>query len=182
MNPIEDVMEEEIAKLQPAAAYVRMSTDHQKYSTSNQLAIIRKYAEEKKMEIVEIFADEGKSGLQIKGRESVERMFSIVESGNAKFKHILVYDVSRWGRFQDADEAAYYEFRCKKIGIQVHYCAEMFPNDGSLISNLSKGLKRVMAGEYCRELSEKGLEDNVINQVGIPPRWTYRIWVEESFS
>jgi hypothetical protein len=24
-----------------------------------------------------------------------------------------VYDVSRWGRFQDPDEAAHYEFLCK---------------------------------------------------------------------
>jgi predicted site-specific integrase-resolvase len=28
----------------PAVAYVRMSTDHQKYSTENQLDIIRNYA------------------------------------------------------------------------------------------------------------------------------------------
>lgn len=145
----------EVNKFEYAVAYVRMSTDHQKYSTSNQLSVIEKYASEKGLEIIETFADEGKSGLQIKGRESLERLFSIVESGSAKFSHILVYDISRWGRFQDADEAAYYEFRCKKFGIKIHYCAETFPNDGSLIANLSKGLKRVMAGEYCRELSEK---------------------------
>lgn len=70
---------------------------------------------------------------------------------------ILVYDVSRWGRFQDADESAFYEFKCKRAGIKVHYCAEMFQNDGSLISTLSKGVKRIMAGEYIRELSVKVL-------------------------
>jgi hypothetical protein len=31
---------------------------------------------------------------------------------------------SRWGRFQDADESAHYEFLCKSAGIPVHYCAE----------------------------------------------------------
>jgi hypothetical protein len=31
-----------------------------------------------------------------------------VQSGNAEYSTILVYDVSRWGRFQDADESAYY--------------------------------------------------------------------------
>jgi DNA invertase Pin-like site-specific DNA recombinase len=37
---------------------------------------------------------------------------------------VLVYDVSRWGRFQDIDESAHYEFVCKQAGIKVAYCAE----------------------------------------------------------
>jgi len=68
---------------------------------------------------------------------------------------ILVYDVSRWGRFQDADESAYYEYICRRAGIQVAYCAEQFENDGSPVSTIVKGVKRAMAGEYSRELSAK---------------------------
>jgi DNA invertase Pin-like site-specific DNA recombinase len=67
----------------------------------------------------------------------------------------LVYDVSRWGRFQDADESAYYEYICKRAGISVQYCAEQFENDGSPVSTIVKGVKRAMAGEYSRELSVK---------------------------
>jgi hypothetical protein len=37
----------------------------------------------------------------------------------------------------------------------VHYCGEQFENDGSIGSNLLKTVKRVMAGEYSRELSVK---------------------------
>jgi len=37
---------------------------------------------------------------------------------------ILVYDVSRWCRFQDVDESAYYECICKRAGINFAYCAE----------------------------------------------------------
>ena len=55
-------------------------------------------------------------------------MIDTVESGNASFKAILVYDISRWGRFQDADESAFYEYLCKRAGIEVHYCAEQFEN------------------------------------------------------
>jgi DNA invertase Pin-like site-specific DNA recombinase len=66
-----------------------------------------------------------------------------------------VYDVSRWGRFQDADESAYYEYICKRAGITVQYCAEQFENDGSPVSTIVKGVKRAMAGEYSRELSAK---------------------------
>ena len=73
----------------------------------------------------------------------------------AEYKAILVYDVSRWGRFQDADEAAHYEFLCKAAGIKVHYCAEQFANDNSVSSSILKALKRVMAGEFSRELSAK---------------------------
>jgi DNA invertase Pin-like site-specific DNA recombinase len=75
------------------------------------------------------------------------------QSGSADFTLILVYDVSRWGRFQDVDESAYYEHLCKRAGINVRYCAESFENDGSPISSLVKTLKRAMAAEYSRELS-----------------------------
>ena len=75
--------------------------------------------------------------------------------GRADYDVILVYDVSRWGRFQDADESAYYEYICKRAGIQVAYCAEQFENDGSPVSTIVKGVKRAMAGEYSRELSTK---------------------------
>jgi hypothetical protein len=60
----------------------------------------------------------------------------------ADFELILVYDISRWERFQDVDESAYYEFICKEAGIQVLYCAEQFENDGSLASAIHKTLRR----------------------------------------
>jgi len=138
-----------------AAVYVRMSTEHQQYSTSNQMDVIREFACLRSMEIVEEYSDEGKSGLNIAGRDALARMIDDVRSGAARFDCILVYDVSRWGRFQDADESAYYEFICRQAGIEVHYCAEQFENDGSPISTIVKGVKRAMAGEYSRELSAK---------------------------
>jgi DNA invertase Pin-like site-specific DNA recombinase len=139
----------------PAVAYVRMSTEHQQYSTSNQLDRIKEYAARRGMEILRVYADEGKSGLNVKGRESLQRMIDVVVAGQADFCAILVYDVSRWGRFQDADESGYYEYICKRAGITVHYCAEQFENDGSPASNIIKSVKRSMAGEYSRELSTK---------------------------
>jgi DNA invertase Pin-like site-specific DNA recombinase len=139
----------------PAVAYVRMSTDHQKYSTENQLDVIRKYAETRGLTILRTFEDSGRSGLRLDGREALQSLMAEVESGQADFKAILVYDVSRWGRFQDADEGAYHEHVCSRAGIRVHYCGEQFENDGSIGSNLLKTVKRVMAGEYSRELSVK---------------------------
>lgn len=138
-----------------AAEYVRMSTEHQKYSTDNQSEAIRRYAERRGYDIVRTYADEGKSGLNLGGRLALQQLLEDVETGRAQFEALLVYDVSRWGRFQDPDEAASYELRCRRAGVQVHYCAEQFENDGSIGSSIIKTVKRAMAGEYSRELSVK---------------------------
>lgn len=138
-----------------AAQYVRMSTEHQQYSTENQASKIREYAKRHHIEITHTYKDEGKSGLRIDGRPALQQLIKDVETGNTDFQVILVYDVSRWGRFQDADESAYYEYICRRAGIQVIYCAEQFENDGSPVSTIVKGVKRAMAGEYSRELSTK---------------------------
>jgi DNA invertase Pin-like site-specific DNA recombinase len=138
-----------------AVQYVRMSTDHQKYSTENQSEAIQQYAACRGIEIIRTYADAGKSGLDLEGRDALKRLIEEVQTGAADFETILVYDVSRWGRFQDADESAYYEYICKRAGITVQYCAEQFENDGSPVSTIVKGVKRAMAGEYSRELSVK---------------------------
>jgi DNA invertase Pin-like site-specific DNA recombinase len=138
-----------------AAVYVRMSTEHQQYSTSNQMDVIREYARRRGLEIVKEYSDEGKSGLSIQGRDSLAQMIKDVQDGVANFSCILVYDVSRWGRFQDPDESASYEYACRRAGVAVHFCAEQFENDGSSLSAIVKNIKRTMAGEYSRELSSK---------------------------
>ncbi|MGH9567147.1 MAG: recombinase family protein, partial [Candidatus Angelobacter sp.] len=139
----------------PAAQYVRMSTDHQRYSIANQSTAIAVYAAARGMVIVQSFVDAGKSGLHLKGRKALQDLIATVQLGKASFRYVLVYDVSRWGRFQDADEAAHYEYLCKQAGIEVIYCAEQFLHENATINNLLKALKRTMAGEYSRELSVK---------------------------
>ncbi|WP_342711273.1 recombinase family protein [Bradyrhizobium sp. B124] len=141
--------------LTSAAEYVRMSTDHQQYSTANQSQAIREYAARHGFRIDKTYEDSGKSGLNLDSRDALKQLIEDVQTAAAKFSTILVYDVSRWGRFQDADESAYYEYVCKRAGISVRYCAEQFENDGSPVSTIVKGVKRAMAGEYSRELSVK---------------------------
>ena len=145
----------EAKPLVPAAQYVRMSTEHQQYSIANQEAAIQTYARSHGYAVVLTYADAGKSGLAIKHRKELRRLLHDVTSGQARYKAILVYDVSRWGRFQDVDEAAAYEFLCKSAGIPVRYCAEQFDNDGSLPSSMMKAMKRTMAAEFSRELGIK---------------------------
>lgn len=137
-----------------AAAYARMSTDHQTLSIGQQLDAIRVYAEAHCLQIVRTYLDEGKSGLSLAGRHGLRNMIADIVSGAATYSTVLVLDVSRWGRFQDADESAHYEFICKQAGVQIIYCAEPFSGDGPL-TVLVKGIKRAMAAEYSRELSNK---------------------------
>jgi len=141
----------------PVAQYLRMSTEHQQYSLENQLAAIQKYAEGRSFQVVHTYSDAAKSGLVLKRRAGLSQLLQDVASGSASYRAILVYDVSRWGRFQDTDESAHYEFLCKLAGTPVHYCAEVFANDGTLPNLIMKALKRAMAGEYSRELGVKVL-------------------------
>jgi hypothetical protein len=87
----------------PAAQYVRMSTEHQRYSTENQSDAILQCAVRWGFDIVRTYADNGKSGLRLDGRDALKQLLIDVEGGSPGFKAVLVYDVSRWGRFQDAD-------------------------------------------------------------------------------
>lgn len=57
-----------------AAEYVRMSTEHQQYSTENQADAIREYARRRGIQIVRTYADEGKSGLRIDGRQALQQL------------------------------------------------------------------------------------------------------------
>ena len=142
-------------KTHRAAQYVRMSTDYQRYSIENQAAVIAAYAQAHDLTIVRTYRDEGESGLRLKNRLGLIRLLDDARSEHADFDHILVYDVSRWGRFQDVDESAHYEFICKQAGIKVAYCAEQFDNDGSMVSNIVKNIKRVMAAEFNRRAMRK---------------------------
>jgi DNA invertase Pin-like site-specific DNA recombinase len=145
----------EAKPLVPAAQYVRMSTEDQQFSIENQKSAIQEYAARHRFSVVKTYADAGKSGVIAKNRPALRELLKDVVSGNTGYKAVLVYDVSRWGRFPNNDEAAHYEFLCSSSGTPLHYCAEPFTNDGTATSSLFKALKRSMAAEFSRELGEK---------------------------
>lgn len=137
-----------------AAQYLRVSSTGQAHSLSNQSALIAAYAGAVGFEIVRTFVDEGRSGLRLKGRAALQALLAEVLAEPREFEAILVQDVSRWGRFQDTDEASHYEFLCRSAGVPIHYCAETF-EEGRPTAGLMKTVKRIMAAEFSRELSHK---------------------------
>lgn len=140
---------------EPVATYMRMSTDMQQYSILNQTLSISAYADAHGMRIVRSYRDEGRSGLTIENRPGLLSLMRDITAGKPGYSTVLVLDVSRWGRFQNVDESAFYEFLCWRAGVKVCYVAELFENDGSPFAMIVKGLKRAMAAEYSRELSGK---------------------------
>ena len=154
-NPKPDPQPEPGTPRRRAVAYVRMSTDLQQYSPENQTAVIERYAAEHDMEIVATHSDEARSGLRLENRPGMRQMLEDAKREDSGFDTILVYDVSRWGRFQNPDQSAAIEYACQQADVEVHYCMEQFVNDGSPVSNIIKAVKRSMAAEYARELSNK---------------------------
>ena len=154
-NPKPDPQSKPEQPRRRAVAYLRMSTEHQQYSTDNQMAVIERYAADNDMELVATYSDEARSGLRYDTRPGMQQMLADAQKADSGFDAILVYDISRWGRFQDQDEAAALEFACRKARVQVHYCMDRFVNDGSPMSTVMKSLGRYMAADYSSKLSEK---------------------------
>lgn len=119
----------------------------------------------------------GKSGLRLDGRDALKRLIDDVQTGKADFSTILVYDVSRWGRFQDADESAYYEYICRRAGIAVQYCAEQFENDGSPVIHHHQRGEASYGGRVQSRAVRKGVPRSMPpNRYRLPAKRSGRIW------
>lgn len=138
-----------------AAQYIRMSTDKQNLSPAVQKEAIAVYAGMHGLNIIATYVDDARSGLRISNREGMKKLISDVAQADCTFKTVLVYDISRWGRFQNTDASAYYDYHCVLHGVRVIYVAEALGNDSSPLASVVRNLKRVMAAEYSRELAEK---------------------------
>lgn len=136
-----------------AAAYLRVSNSRQTASLDLQRHEVERYASENGHEIVAVYEDRGISGLTLHRRPGLSQLLFDIVAGQAAFKQVLVLDVSRWGRFQDPDEAAHYEFVCRAHHVSIVYCRDPVTDDarGSLV----KQVKRVMAADYSRQISER---------------------------
>lgn len=162
------------------AQYLRMSTDHQKYSIDNQAAYLKKYADEHNMEITDTYDDEGKSGVSATGRNNFNRLIEDVVTGKINIEAVIVYDVSRFGRWQDSDEAGHYSYLLKYHGVRIIYCAENLPEGFPEIQMLTLPALRYAAGAYSRNLSVKVFAGHVnLVKKRILPGRNSGIWVAE---
>ncbi|GHU96030.1 hypothetical protein FACS1894156_6540 [Bacteroidia bacterium] len=139
-----------------AIAYYRHSAeDKQENSVAIQREHTEKFAREYNIEIIHEEADEGETGL-LDTRPAFKRLFvDWIENKEAPhFDYVFIFDVSRWGRFQDQNQGAYWEYMCKKNGKEAVYVSIGFPSD-PLSASLQISVQRYMAAEYSRQLSDK---------------------------
>jgi len=143
---------------QNAIAYYRHSAeDKQENSVAIQHDHALIFAKQHSLNLMHYESDEGVSGLSA-SRPGFERLFDnwITNPDAPDFRYVLVLDETRWGRWQDPDEAAYWTMICKKHGKQVVYISRGFPKEEQkLLSSLETSIGRYMAAEYSRQLSDK---------------------------
>ena len=169
-----------------AVAYYRHSAqERQENSVEIQQDQVRKFASDNGVEIIEEFIDRGKTGLITDGRDAFKKMLSGIETGKYDCDYVLVLDVSRWGRFQDTDTAAYYTSLCAMHGKPVIYTSIGFPPKSDLIHTLRINIERYQAANYSRELSSKVFKGcaKIASQGyragGMPPYAMHRLLLDE---
>jgi DNA invertase Pin-like site-specific DNA recombinase len=174
-----------VARLRAVAYYRHSAMLGQENSVEIQQDNVRTFAAKHDLEIIQEFADRGKSGLNAEGRPAFTEMMEWVRTRD-DFCLILVLDVSRWGRFQDTDLSAHYESLCTQHGKQVIYTHIGFTRDEDrLINQLRKSIDRYQSAETSRMLSKKVFEGaaKVAHQGyrpgGPPPYGTHRLMLNE---
>jgi DNA invertase Pin-like site-specific DNA recombinase len=132
--------------------YLRRSTDDmQPDSLIVQEELDRAFCAKNGHEVVRVYSDSA-SGRSTKKRKDFKALIDKVNSG-PDLEGIVTRDVSRWGRFENVDEGAFWEFTCLSKGVRVLYVEESFSDDGTPYSVLMKTLKRVIASEFSRDKS-----------------------------
>ena len=162
-----------------AAQYLRISTGRQSTSLAGQAEMVERFANRQGITIGRTYFDLARSGLTTAGRLGFRQMLLDVRSKERTFSLILVPDISRWGRFQNPDQAAAYEFFCRDAGVEVLYVQDEDINPDDFGSSVIKHLRRMMAAEYSRELSDKVFRAH-LTQAGLgyfqggPPIYGFR--------
>ncbi|MCX7008937.1 MAG: recombinase family protein, partial [Kiritimatiellaeota bacterium] len=170
-----------------AVAYYRHSAqDRQENSIEIQQDQVRKFAEDNGIQIIEEFVDRGKTGLVTEGREAFQTMLrDYIQSGKYDFDFVLVLDVSRWGRYQNTDIAAYYTGLCAVHGKSVVYTSIGFSPTNDLMHGLRINIERYQAANYSRELSTKvfkgcaKIASQGFRAGGMPPFAFHRLLLDE---
>lgn len=149
-------------ELKRAIGYFRHSAeDRQENSVLIQKEKAEEYCRKYNIELIGYEADEGKSGLLgPEGRPGLSRILEYW-AGNPsapRIDYVVIYDESRWGRFQEPDKAAYYTIELlmrRNIRI-IYFENNISPEEKpSEMSHLILSMKRSSAASYSRQLSGK---------------------------
>ncbi len=144
-------------KLKAVAYYRHSAEDKQENSVEIQREQVEKFAEREKVQIVEHFQDEGISGLTAH-RPGFQEMFSkwVTNPDAPHIDYILVYDASRFGRFQEMAEVWKWLGLCNQSDIKLATVTRGLPKrETSVIDSFILTLDFSMSGEFSKILSDK---------------------------
>jgi len=106
----------------PAVAYIRMSSSKQEASPERQREEITRLAERHGYHVVREYSDEAVSGAATHKRHGFLRMVKDAET-KGDFRVILVWDLSRFGRF-DSVESGKYVDTLRRASVELHTVTE----------------------------------------------------------
>ena len=132
-----------------AIAYLRKSTDLQETSLEQQKEKVLGFAKEHSIRVIEFFAEEA-CGENVEGRPQFRKMIECCKSKEV-FQYVLVYDISRWGRFESPKEAVYWEVEVEKSGRKVIFTSEGFKEE-SIGTSITNFVKSAEASEYLKNI------------------------------
>ncbi|MBI3956780.1 MAG: recombinase family protein [Candidatus Kerfeldbacteria bacterium] len=150
------------AKKRAVAYYRHSAEDKQENSVPIQRERVHKFAAENEIEIIHEEADQGKSGLSAQRQGFQMLLRNWILNPKANFNIVLVLDVSRFGRFQNQNEAAHYEYLCDTAGKRVWYVDHGPVKDvRQPMDYLQTSIQRISAADFSRQLSEKVFHGSV---------------------
>ncbi len=147
-----------------AILYLRHSRENaQENSLEIQREESHKFAEKFNTDIIGEEFDDGVSGLTA-DRPGFRNLFTkwVNNLDAPHVDYIIVYDMSRWGRFQDPNEAGHYAHLCQQKGITIQYVNRgrlegVVDTDeqGQLLQHILTPTERFIAAQHSAQLSPK---------------------------
>src|SRR5208337_2317100 len=137
--------------LQPAVAYLRMSSDPQEGSIEQQRSELAKLAEKHGYKIIREYVDEGKSGSK-ETEKRTDFLKMIEDSHKKEFRVILCWDLQRFGRL-DPLKAPAYRYTLRTKGVCLHTCKEGIIRWDRFEEYILDAVYQGAAHEYSKSLS-----------------------------
>jgi len=146
--------------MKQAIAYLRKSTDMQETSLEQQRKDILVFANASGIKVIRFFEEEA-CGENVQGRPQFRAMIERCKSKEV-FQYVLVYDISRWGRFENPKESVYWEVEVEKAKRKVVFVSEGFKEDniGTSITNFVKSAE---ASEYLKNIRRQTIRGMIYN-------------------
>jgi len=143
-----------------AIAYLRKSTDLQETSLEQQRENVLLFAQKHAIKVVKFFAEEA-CGENVEGRPQFRRMIDCCKAQQS-FQYVLVYDISRWGRFENPKESVYWEVEVERTGKRVVFVSEGFKEE-SIGTSITNFVKSAEASEYLKNIRRQTVRGMLYN-------------------